>query len=62
MLQENTSAVFMLCAVIPGDHTNVRVKRDITEMEEIVNQVRLNGQLKGMFKKHKPHVVCGIRT
>ena len=48
----------MLCAIIPGDHTTVRVNRDITEMEGIVNQVRLNGHLKGTLKKNKPHVDC----
>ena len=50
----------MLCAIIPGDHTTVRVSRDITEMEGTVNQVRLNGHLiiKGMFKEIKSHVDC----
>ena len=48
----------MLCAIIPRDHTTVRVNRDITETEGTVNQVRLIGHLKGMFNKIKPHVDC----
>ena len=43
----------MLCAIIPGDHTTVLVNQDITEMERIVNQVRLKGYLKGTFKKKR---------
>ena len=35
VLQKNTLAVLMLCALTPEDHTTVRVNRDITEMDWI---------------------------
>ena len=35
MLQEHTTAVLMLCAIIPGDRTNVHVNMVILEMEEL---------------------------
>ena len=35
MLQEHTTAVLMLCAIIPGERTTVHVNMVILEMEEL---------------------------